>query len=139
MRILILDAQGGGVGRQLVTAIKGVLPTAEITAVGTNSAASTAMMKAGADHVATGENAVLVGCRRADVILGPVGIVIADALWGEITPTMACAVGQSAAKKILIPMNCCDTLVAGVPETGTGFLIQKAVDELLRLVQNGNS
>ena len=78
MNILVIDAQGGGIGKQVVAAIKQNMPEMEITAVGTNSAATTAMLKAGADHAATGENAVIVGCRRADVIVGPVGIVIAD-------------------------------------------------------------
>ena len=96
MKILIIDAQGGGIGKQLVLAVKGSMPDAVVTAVGTNSAATSAMLKAGADHAATGENAVVVNSRKADVIIGPVGIVIADALFGEITPLMAKAVAQSS-------------------------------------------
>lgn len=80
MNILIIDSQGGGIGKQLVEKIKENIPTAVITAAGTNAVATSAMLKAGADHAATGENAVIVGCRRADVIIGPIGIVIADAL-----------------------------------------------------------
>lgn len=105
MNILIVDAQGGGFGKQLVSAIKRDFPQIEVTAVGTNSAATGAMLKAGADHAATGENAVIVGCRTADIIAGPIGIVIADALYGEITPAMALAIAQSKAKRILIPSN----------------------------------
>lgn len=131
MKILVIDAQGGGIGRQLITALKQQMPQAEITAVGTNSAATTAMLKAGADHAATGENAVTVGCRKADVIMGPIGIVIADSLFGEITPAMAMAIGQSAAKRILIPMNHCDNIIVGVPDLNVGKLVQQAV-ELLR-------
>ena len=131
MKILVIDAQGGGIGRQLITVIKQQIPQAEITAVGTNSAATTAMLKAGADHAATGENAVTVCCRKADVILGPIGIVIADSLFGEITPAMAMAIGQSAAKRILIPMNHCDNIIVGVPDLNVGKLVQQAV-ELLR-------
>lgn len=131
MKILVIDAQGGGIGRQLITVIKQQIPQAEITAVGTNSAATTAMLKAGADHAATGENAVTVGCRKADVIMGPIGIVIADSLFGEITPAMAMAIGQSAAKRILIPMNHCDNIIVGVPDLNVGKLVQQAV-ELLR-------
>ena len=86
MEILVIDGQGGGLGRQLVAAVKKAVPQAVVTAIGTNSAATSAMLKAGADRAATGENAVVVGCRRADVILGPIGIVMADALLGEITP-----------------------------------------------------
>ena len=128
MRILVIDAQGGGLGKQLVAALKASFPTSEITAVGTNSAATSAMLKAGADHAATGENAVIVGCRKADVIVGPIGIVIADSLLGEITPAMAAAVGQSSAKRVLIPMNHCDNIIAGVPDLSIGKLVQEAVE-----------
>ena len=133
MNILVIDAQGGGLGRQAVAAIKQNFPDYEITAVGTNSAAATAMLKAGADHTATGENAVIVGCRRADVIVGPVGIVIADALYGEITPNMALAVGQSRAKRILIPVNHCDNLIAGVPDLTLSRLVESVVEQLRAL------
>ena len=130
MNILIIDAQGGGIGRQLVSAIKRNTPEAIITAVGTNSAATAAMLKAGADNAATGENAVIVGCRNADVIIGPIGIVIADSLLGEITPAMSAAVGQSHAKRILIPVNLCDNIVVGVSDLSVGKLIQGALDLL---------
>ena len=130
MNILIIDAQGGGIGKQLVAAIKQSIPGAVITAVGTNSAATSAMLKAGADHAATGENAVIVGCRKADIIVGPIGIVIADSLLGEVTPAMALAVGQSTVKRILIPVNLCNNIVIGVPELGVGRLIQNAVEEI---------
>lgn len=133
MNILVIDAQGGGIGRQLVSAIKQNIPSAVVTAVGTNSAATAAMLKAGADNAATGENAVVVGCRKADVIVGPIGIVIADALLGEITPQMAVAVGQSNAKRILIPINHCDNIVAGVSDLSAGRLIQCAIDEIMKL------
>jgi hypothetical protein len=127
MRVLVIDAQGGGMGKQLVAAIRQGVPGTEITAVGTNSAATAAMRKAGADFSATGENAVVVGCRRADVIVGPVGITIADALLGEITPAMAVAVGQSGAKRVLIPFNHCDNIVVGVSNLSIGALIQETV------------
>ena len=133
MNILVIDAQGGGLGRQAVAAIKQNFPDYEITAVGTNSAAATAMLKAGADQTATGENAVIVGCRRADVIVGPVGIVIADALYGEITPNMALAVGQSRAKRILIPVNHCDNIIAGVPDLTLSRLVESVVEQLRAL------
>ncbi len=117
MKILVIDGQGGGIGRQLVTAIKNNCKDGEITAIGTNSIATSAMLKAGADVGATGENPVIVGCRNADVIVGPIAIVVADALYGEITPKMAVAVGQSSAKKIFIPVNHCNNYIAGVPDT----------------------
>ena len=97
-KVLVIDGQGGGLGRQLVSALAAACPEAELTAVGTNSLAANAMLKAGASRAATGENAVVVNCRRADVIVGPIGIVIADALLGEITPAMAAAVCQSGRK-----------------------------------------
>lgn len=128
MNILVIDGQGGGLGKLLIGELKEACPNAEITAVGTNALATSAMLKAGADHIATGENAVLVNCRRADVIIGAVGIVIADAIWGEITPAMACAVGQSSAKRILIPVNLCDNVIVGVTDRSMSKLVQSAVD-----------
>lgn len=135
MHILVIDAQGGGIGRQLVAGLRQAVPGAEITAVGTNSIATAAMRKAGADHAATGENAVIVACRKADVIVGPIGIVIADALYGEITPAMAAAVGQSRAKRVLIPFNHCDNLLVGVANPSVSALLQEAVDVLRRLAE----
>lgn len=133
MNILVIDSQGGGIGKQLVEAIKEKMPKAEITAVGTNTIATAAMLKAGANNVATGENAVVVGARRADVIIGPIGIVIADAMYGEITPAMALAVGQSNAKRILIPVNHCDNVIAGVSDFSMGKLIEYAMKELTQM------
>ena len=132
MKVLVIDAQGGGVGKQLITAMKQNMQDIVITAVGTNSAATSAMLKAGADFAATGENAVIVACRKTDVIVGPVGIVIADALLGEITPRIAVAVAQSDAKRILLPFNHCDNIIAGVSEFQVGKLVQAAVSELTK-------
>lgn len=130
MTILVIDAQGGGIGRQLVSSITQTLPEAELIAIGTNTTATTAMIKAGARSAATGENAVVVGCRKADIIVGPVGIVIADAMLGEITPKMALAVAQSRAKRILIPFSYCDNVIVGASTVGTSALIQSAVAEI---------
>ena len=134
MNILVMDAQGGGIGKQVVTAVRTRFPDVTITAVGTNAAATTAMLRAGADEGATGENAAVVCCRRADVIIGPVGIVIADALLGEVTPRMAVAVGQSAAKRILIPVNHCANFIAGVADMSVGRLGDSVVTELEKTV-----
>ena len=130
MRVLIIDGQGGGLGRQLVTAVKEYDQDIEVLAVGTNSAATNAMLKAGADQAATGENSVVVASERVDVIMGPVGIVIADSMLGEITPRMAVAVGQSRAKRILIPVNLCDNIVVGVSDASMGENVQNAIDAL---------
>ena len=134
MKILVMDAQGGGIGKQVVTAVRTRFPDVTITAVGTNAAATTAMLRAGADEGATGENAAVVCCRRADVIIGPVGIVIADAMLGEVTPRMAVAVGQSAAKRILIPVNHCANFIAGVADLSVGRLVDSVVTELEKTV-----
>lgn len=136
MTVLVIDAQGGGIGRQLTAAIKQNIAGVSVTAVGTNSAATSAMLKAGADHVATGENAVIVGCRHADIIVGPIGIILADALFGEITPKIAAAVAQSRAKKVLIPFNHCDNIIVGVSDFSTGKLVQSAVEEIKRISCN---
>lgn len=130
MNILVIDAQGGGIGRQVVAAIKSRFADVTVTAVGTNSAATSAMLKAGADYAATGENAVKVCCKTADIITGPVGIVIADSLLGEITPEMAISVGQSPAKRILIPINHCDNIIAGVADLSISGLIENLLDKI---------
>lgn len=135
MRIVVIDGQGGGLGRQLVAALRAACPEAELIAVGTNSMATAAMLKAGAQRAATGENAVAVNCRHADIIVGPLGIVIADALLGEITPAMAAAVGQSAAKRVLVPVNHCDNYIAGVTEQPIGRLVEAAVQQVQALCQ----
>ena len=134
MKILIVDGQGGGVGRQLAVQIKQAFPDVELMAVGTNTIATSAMLKGGADTAATGENAVLVAARKADVIVGPLGIVVADSLGGEISPAMANAVAQSNAKRILIPFKQCDNVIVGVSDYTLGNLIQQAIDELRKII-----
>lgn len=131
MHILVIDGQGGKLGKRIVEAIRAKLSQAEITVVGTNSSATEAMLKGGADHAATGENAVIVASRKTDFIIGPVGIVIADSMIGEITPAMAVAVAQSNAKRILIPINKCDNIIAGVGNIPLTVLIEDAVSRLI--------
>ena len=126
-KILVIDGQGGQLGSQIVKALLAKFPGVEITSIGTNAVATAAMLKSGASMAATGENPVIVACRKADIIIGPIGIVIADALMGEVTPAMAVAVGQADAARILIPMNKCENLVAGVSNLSTSVLIQDAV------------
>jgi hypothetical protein len=134
-QILIIDGQGGRLGKQLCSEIRSVLPDAYIHAVGTNSTSTANMLKGGADSGATGENAVVVGCRNADAIVGPVGIVIADALYGEITSKMASAVGSSSAMRVLIPMNKCDTTVVGVGEYGIAELVSMAATAVKKALE----
>ncbi|MBE6678742.1 MAG: DUF3842 family protein [Ruminococcaceae bacterium] len=130
MNITIIDGHGGMLGAQLVKEISAKYNNAVITAIGTNSSATTAMLKAGAKNAATGENPVIVACRRADVIIGPVGIVIADSLTGEITPNMAIAIAQADATRILVPMNKCDNLIAGIKDISTAALIEDVIAKL---------
>ena len=131
MTIMVMDGQGGRMGKSVVEQIRKRFPEDEILAIGTNSIATAAMLKAGADAGATGENPAIVGSRRADIIIGPMGIVIADSLMGEITPTMAVAIGRSDAKKLLLPVNHCNNLVAGTQALSLSRLMDEAV-ELLR-------
>ena len=135
MHLLIIDGQGGQLGAQLVKEITRQFPEVPLTAIGTNAAATTAMMKAGAKTAATGENPAVVACRKADVIIGPIGIVITDSLLGEVTERMAAAIGRADAVRILIPMNRCDNLVAGVSDLSTGALIADAVAKVRDLLK----
>ncbi|WP_458407039.1 DUF3842 family protein [Anaerotignum sp.] len=130
MNILVIDGQGGHLGSQLIKAILGNFKEAKVVAVGTNAIATAAMLKAGAHQASTGENPVVVACRKADVIIGPIGIVIADAMFGEVTPKMAMTVGQADAVRILLPVNRCDNLVAGVPDLSMNILIEDVVVKL---------
>ena len=136
MNILIIDGQGGQLGAQLIKSIIANFSNITITAVGTNSTATTAMVKAGAKQAATGENPVIVACRKADIIIGPIGIVIADSLYGEITPKMAVAVGQADATRILIPMNKCENIVEGVSDLTLTNLIDGVVERLRKILAN---
>lgn len=128
--ILIIDGQGGKIGRQLVELVLARHPAASLTAVGTNSIATSAMMKGGAHRAATGENAVIVACRSAGVIIGPLGIVVADSLLGEVSPAMATAVGQANAVRILIPMGRCSNIVAGASGKSASALLEDAMNSL---------
>ena len=130
MRILVIDGQGGKIGKLLIEGVREKLPQAEITAIGTNSIATANMLKAGPDQAATGENPVIVSSKTADVIVGPIGIVVADALVGEITAKMAVAVGRSRAKKVLIPLNKCDTVIPGVMPLSMSELVSQVIDQI---------
>ena len=133
MNILIIDGQGGRMGAALTEQIKKNLPEAELVAVGTNSMATAAMLRAGAEAAATGENPVVVNSLWADVIVGPIGIITANALLGEITPKMAAAVSESHAKKILLPVSRCAVTVVGVQEKPLAEYVREAVSAILEL------
>lgn len=132
MKIVVIDGQGGRLGKLLVERVKERLPQAQVYALGTNTVATTAMLRAGADHGATGENPVVRNVEDADGVLGPVGIVVADAILGEVTPAMARAVGSCRARKFLVPMNSCGVIVAGVEERPLAEYVEQAVAALER-------
>ena len=130
MKVVVIDGQSGRMGQLFIERARSASLPCQIMAVGTNAIATSAMLKAGADNGATGENPVLVACRTADIIVGPIGILAADSLMGEISPTMAVAVGQSPARKLLLPVNQCNNIVAGVPNLSLGKLMDEAVELL---------
>ena len=137
-RITVIDGHGGKLGSQLVKAVTEKYPDLPLMVVGTNSVATAAMLKCGAKNGATGENAVIVACKKSDVIIGPIGIVIADALYGEITPAMAVAVGQADAVRILLPVSKCDNLIAGTGNLTTAQILSDAMDKLAQVLENGD-
>ena len=136
MNILVIDAQGGGMGRMLVEELRRALPDQPITAVGTNALATSAMLKGGADQAATGENAIRVCAAKADLILAPIGMVLADAMLGEVTAEMAVAIGRSPARKIFLPVNRCKVTIAGAAKIPMAEAVESAVTEAVRVVKN---
>ena len=133
-KITIIDGQGGKVGKTIIEQLKKRHPSQEIYAIGTNSIATAAMLKAGADYGATGENPCIVNAQDSDIIIGPIGIIIANALLGEITPAIATAIGASKAYKILIPTNKCNHYIVGCSENNLSDNIRmvcEKVDSLL--------
>ena len=135
MRIVVIDGQGGRMGAQLIEGVRAAGFPCDVTAIGTNVLATSAMLKAGADRGATGENPVIVACRDAEVIVGPIGILAADSLLGEVTPPMAVAVGQSRAIKLLLPVNQCRNVVVGTQQMTLSQLVSAAVGQLRQLDQ----
>lgn len=136
MKILVIDGQGGGVGKALVESLKKRLPDQPVLALGTNAMATSGMLKAGADQGATGESAIIYNCRDAELILGPIGIVLAYSMLGEVSPAIAQAVGESKAARILIPIGKCRTKVAGLGEITLASAIESAVEEVVRLISS---
>ncbi|MBR2183790.1 MAG: DUF3842 family protein [Acidaminococcaceae bacterium] len=135
MRILVIDGQGGGIGRSLVELLVKNFPDAEVGATGTNSVATETMLKGGPSFAATGENAIMFNAAEADVIVGPAGIIMANALHGEISPAIAMAVSSSKAKVVLIPMNHCRAYIAGVEEKKIADYLQDAVDIIRKIAE----
>jgi len=132
MNILIIDGMGGGIGKSIIEQIKSKLADTVITAVGTNSIATSAMLKAGADYGATGENAIIFNCTKTDLIIGVTGIVFANAMHGEISPKMAEAVSSSPAHKILLPVDKCNVTIVGIDNKP----IQEYINEITAILKN---
>lgn len=131
MKIVVIDGQGGGVGKCLIERIKSNVPTAEIMAVGTNSLATTAMLKVGANCGATGENSIIYASSKADIIVGPIGIILANSMLGEITSEMTNAITKSEATKVLIPVSKCHTFIAGLSDKN----LSKYIDDSIELIK----
>jgi len=128
MVIMVMDGQGGGIGSVVIKALRAaVTEGVEILALGTNSAATARMMKAGANRGATGENAIAQTSPKVDVIMGPLAILMAHAMMGEVTPKMAEAVSMSNAKKILIPLTQERVRVVGITADPLPHLVEEAV------------
>lgn len=133
-KITVIDGQGGKMGKNIIEQLKKQFPQQEILAIGTNNTATAAMLKAGADFGATGENPVIVAARDSDLIIGPIGIVIADSLYGEVTPAMAVAVGQSQARQLLMPVNRCNHQVVGCGNISLNEIISLVIEEVRKFL-----
>lgn len=135
MKVVLIDGQGGKIGKMVAEAIVKENIECDLYAIGTNSTATNAMLKGGASQGATGENPVVVACRDADVIIGPIGIVSADSLLGEVTPAMAVAIGQSLAVKLLLPVSHCNNQVVGVKSVTINEMVKETVERLKELTK----
>ena len=130
--IAVIDGQGGGVGKALVEKLRQTFgKEVYIVALGTNSLATSPMLKAGADAGATGENAIVVNAGKVDIIMGSLGILAANSMLGEITPAMARAIGESDARKILIPINRCGLTVVGLKSMPFNEYIEEAITRVI--------
>jgi hypothetical protein len=132
VRIAVIDGQGGGIGKSIVEKLrKELMEDIEIVALGTNSLATSFMMKAGANEGATGENAIVYNSSKVHIIIGAIGIIAANSMLGELTPTMAKAIAESPAKKVLLPLNRCNIEVVGVDKSEPlPHLIDKVVQSI---------
>ena len=140
MIIAVIDGMGGGLGAQLVASLTAQLGSkAEIIALGVNALATNAMIRAGASRGATGDNAILVSLRKADIVTGPIGIIMANAMMGEITPQVAVAVADAAACKVLLPVNQSHVEIVGLEPRPLGTVIREAVARIAQIVEEGNT
>lgn len=136
MKVVVIDGQSGRIGQLFAEKVTKAKLSCELIAIGTNAIATSAMLKAGASMGATGENPVVVATRTADIIVGPIGILAADAMLGEITPAMAAAVGRSSAKKLLLPVNLCNNIVVGTQSLSLSAILDEAVETLRQILND---
>ncbi len=133
MRIAVIDGQGGGIGKSIIEKLRLSLgQSLDIIALGTNVLATSAMLKAGADEGASGENAILVNAPKVDLIIGSLGIIAANSMLGELSPAMARAIAESPAKKLLIPLNRCNLYVIGARNE----TLPQYIDEMVETVKS---
>lgn len=132
-RICVIDGQGGGIGSAVIKKLKEFFgETVEIIALGTNAIATAQMLKAKANRGASGENAIVQTTGKVDIIIGTVGIIVANAMMGEVTPKMAEAVANSPAKKLLIPLTQENVEIIGLPPAPLPHLIEALLQENLK-------
>lgn len=128
--IMVVDSQGGGLGKAIIEKIRKAGLGLRVLGIGTNTVATMVMLKAGADDAATGENAVIFGAQTADYIVGGLGIIAANSMLGEISPAMANAISSSHGLKLLIPVNKCNLCVVGIQDNGLGEKIDEALSRI---------
>jgi hypothetical protein len=137
LRICVIDGQGGGIGATVIKRLKEEFGESfQIWALGTNAIATTQMMKAGANRGASGENAIVVSSQKADVIIGPIGIVLAQAMMGEVTPAMAAAVASAPGKKFLLPLTQENVEVAGVVHEPLPHLVDRIINNGIKEIRH---
>jgi hypothetical protein len=136
MRIAVVDGQGGGIGRAIVEKVRAAIPDAEILALGTNSAATGQMLRAGADDGATGENAIIHNMKSVDIVVGVIAIINANSMLGELSPGMAQAIGESRAFKVLLPINRCNIHVVSVQDAPLSVHLDNAINVIREYVRS---
>jgi len=137
LKLAVIDGQGGGIGATIIKGIRQAIDQdVEILALGTNSAATTRMMKAGANRGATGENAIVLTCKMVDLIIGAIGIIMANSMMGEVSPAMAAAVTSSSAPKILLPLTQENVILVGASEEPLPHLVERAISKIKEICEN---
>ncbi len=136
MRIMVVDGQGGGIGKAVIENLRRKLgEELPIVALGTNAIATSAMLRAGANEGATGENAIVVCAPKADVIVGSIAILAANSMLGELTPAMARAIAESPAEKLLIPLSRSGITVMGTVSKPLPHYVEDVISRIRKLTE----